>query len=65
MPMRSSLNWTIAPANCSIAGTGHSHRKIRDKTDMNETMRVTQAHPAEVMMQIIGNALLPKVRKAN
>ncbi len=32
---------------------------------MYETIRLMQAHPAEVMKQIIGNALLPKVRKAN
>jgi hypothetical protein len=32
---------------------------------MNETIRVVQAHPAEVMKQIIGNALLPNVRMAN
>ena len=32
---------------------------------MSETRRAIQAHPAEVMKQLIGNALLPKVRKAN
>ena len=39
--------------------------KTRAKTDMNETIRARQDHPAEVMKQIIGNALLPEVRKAN
>ena len=31
---------------------------------MSETRRAIQADPAEVMKQLIGNALLPKVRKA-
>ena len=32
---------------------------------MNETLLVSQAHPAEVKKQIIGYALLPDLRKAN
>ncbi len=32
---------------------------------MYETIRLIQAHPAEVMKQIIGNALLPEARKVN
>ena len=32
---------------------------------MYKTRRAIQAHPAEVMKQLIGNALLSQVRKAN
>ena len=55
----------LASTAAARARLGNFDLRIRDKTAMYGSIRLIQAHPAGVMKRIIGNALLPEVRKAN